>query len=88
MAICHKKLFKKSMNTHVFEFKISQPLKHYGIDYDPGQYNHKVKIVFLRQKRIPLKLRKSLEWCSSVVYKVSWHIFSQAEHSFLTCMYS
>ena len=45
-----QKVFKKSMNTHVFEFKISQPLKHYGIDYDPGQYNHKVKIVFASEK--------------------------------------
>ena len=45
-----QKYFKKSMNAYVFEFKISSPLKHYGIDYDPGKYDHKVKIVFASEK--------------------------------------
>ena len=45
-----QKYFKKSMNTYVFEFKISHPLKHYGLDYDPGEHNHKVKIVFASEK--------------------------------------
>ena len=41
---------RESMGNYVFEFKIGHAMKQYGIDYDPGQHDHMVKIVLASQR--------------------------------------
>ena len=41
---------RESMGNYIFEFKIAHALKHYGIDYDPGKYDHMVRIYLASQK--------------------------------------
>ena len=45
-----KAVVRESMGTYIFQFKINSPLEQYGMDYDPGERSHMVKIVLASKK--------------------------------------
>ena len=52
---------RESMGNYVFEFKIGHAMKQYGIDYDPGQHDHMVKIVLASQRDAKMIKEKILK---------------------------
>jgi len=42
--MANARIRQDKISGNFFEFKIHAPLKHYGIDYDPGKREHVVRI--------------------------------------------